>query len=93
MSNNISIASSAMLVELSISTWTARKLDKAVTEEVNLTKGASRRAARVNKNLLADTPQLDSIQKLASEVRTWLHANTMPWSDQGPRLIPTGERI
>jgi len=89
MSNNISIASSAMLVELSISTWTARKLDKAVTEEVNLTKGASRRAARVNKNLLADTPQLDSIQKLASEVRTWLHANTMPWSDQGPRLIPT----
>ena len=34
------------------------------------------------------------IQQITGErIRTWLHANTMPWSDQGPRLIPTGERI
>jgi len=33
--NSISIASSAMLVELNISTWTARKLDKKVSAEVD----------------------------------------------------------
>lgn len=87
--SKISIASSAMLVEVSMSTWTARKLDKAVTDEVNVRKQASRHAARVNKNLLADTPQLDNIRKLTAEIRTWIHANTLPWSDQGPRLVPT----
>ena len=40
MNNSISIASSAMLVEMSISTWTARKLDKRVSTQVDLDNGA-----------------------------------------------------
>ena len=40
-----SIASSAMFVELSISTWTGRKLDKRATKETTQANGADDRAA------------------------------------------------
>jgi len=86
---NTSIASSAMLVDLSISTWTARKLDRGVTDEVNLSKKASQQASRVNKNLLPGVEQLDDIVKHASMIRNWVAARTLPWSDYGPRLITT----
>ena len=87
--SSISIASAAMLVEVSISTWTARKLDRSVTDEVNTSKHASKHAARVNKNLLAGSKELERINNLAAEIRTWVYIRTMPWSDTGPRLIPT----
>jgi len=86
---SISISSSAMLVDLSISTWTARKLDKSVTNEVNTSKHASAQASRVNKNLLAGVQQLDEITKLAAAVRNYMASRTLPWSDYGPRLITT----
>jgi hypothetical protein len=78
-----------MLVDLSISTWTARKLDRGVTDEVNLSKKASQQASRVNKNLLPGVEQLDDIVKHASMIRNWVAARTLPWSDYGPRLITT----
>ena len=86
---SISIASSAMLVELSIGTWTARKLDKKVTSEVNMTKRATDNASRVNKNLLPGVEKLDAITKYGAAVRNWMYTQTLPWSDFGARLIPT----
>ena len=85
----VSISSSAMLVDLSISTWTARKLDKNVTNEVNTSKQASQQASRVNKNLLPGVQELDDIVRHAAMVRNWVSARTLPWSDYGPRLITT----
>lgn len=87
----ISIGSSALLVEVNISSWSARKLDKKVTEEVNITKGASRSASRTNKNLLADDEKLEAINKYAANFRNWLYAETLPWSNSGLRLIPTAK--
>jgi hypothetical protein len=89
MSNQISISSSAMLVDLTITTWTARKLDRTVTDEVNSAKRANKKASRVNKHLLPEVDHLDRILKYASMVRNWMYTKTLPWSDQGPRLIPT----
>jgi hypothetical protein len=86
---SISISSSAMLVELSIGTWTARKLDKSVTDEVNINKKASSSASRVNKHLLPEVKQLKDIIKYAEGTRNWMYKNTLPWSDFGARLIPT----
>lgn len=86
---HVTISSSAMLVEVSISTWTARKLDKAVTDEVNTSKSASVNASRVNKNLLPGVEQLDAITKYAAATRSWVAANTLPWNDFGARLVPT----
>ena len=89
MENTISIASSAMLVEMSISTWTARKLDKKVSAEVDASKGTKTQAGNYNKNLLAGTGFLDTIVKYAANARSWHISQTLPWSDNGLRLLPT----
>jgi len=87
--SNVSISSSAMLVDISISTWTARKLDKGVTAEVNTSKQASTQASRVNKNLLPGVKELEEVTRHAAMVRNWVAARTLPWSDYGPRLVTT----
>ena len=91
--NNISIASSAMLVEMSISTWTARKLDKKVSAEVDVSKGTKTNAGNYNKNLLAGTGFLDTIIKYAANARAWHISQTLPWSDNGLRLLPVSNFI
>jgi len=84
-----SIASSAMLVNLSISVWTARKLDKKATSDVISDNGADRRAGNFNKNLLAGCQELDALQKFASSARAASIGMTVPWSDSGLRLLST----
>jgi len=80
----------ALLVEFNASVWTARKLDRGVTDEVIYEKGAGAKdAARVNKHLLAGRPELEVIQKHVGMIRTFVYDNTLPWSDAGPRLLPT----
>ena len=44
---------SAVLVRLNISTWTGRKLDKRVSDEIDLSKNTKTRAGNYNKHLLA----------------------------------------
>lgn len=88
------IDSCSMIVEFNASVWTARKLDKGVTDEVVYTKSAgAKNAARVNKNLLAGRNELDVIQKHVNAVRTYVYSQTMPWSDSGQRLLPTAKFI
>jgi hypothetical protein len=91
--NSISIASSAMLVELNISTWTARKLDKKVSAEVDTANGTKTNAGNYNKNLLAGTGFLDTILKYAANARAWHISQTLPWSDNGLRLLPVSNFI
>lgn len=93
MENSISIASSAMLVELSIKGWTARKLDKKVSAEVDVDKHTKTRAGNYNKNLLAGTGFLDTLTKYASNARGWHNSQTLAWSDNGLRLLPVGNFI
>lgn len=77
-----------MLVEVTSSVWTARKLDRKKTEEVVTGAGArAKGAARVNKHLLAGRPELEAISNLVAEARNYLYANTTPWSDNGQRFI------
>lgn len=82
------IGNSAMLVELNMSVWTARKMDKKVSEEVDVANNTKARAGNYHKKLLAGAAKLDAIQKLSSAVRTWHYMNTLPWSDNGARLLP-----
>ncbi len=80
----------SILVTLSVSQWTARKLDRTVSDEVEASKGAkSKGAARVNKNLLAGRPELEEIAKVATRMRNYVYDHTFPWSDAGTRLLPT----
>jgi hypothetical protein len=86
------IASSSMLVELSISCWTARKKDKKVSMEVDASKNTKVKAGNYNKNLLAGSPALEAVVKYAANVRLWNNLNTLPWSDSGLRIV-TAEHL
>jgi hypothetical protein len=63
-------------------------LDKKVSAEVDSAKNTKVSTVNVNKNLMAGTGVLDSILKYASGARTWHLAQTLPWSDNGLRLLP-----
>jgi len=84
-----SISTAAMLVELTISTWTGRKLDKKASQDITSQNNADKGVARVNKKLLGDCAELDAVQKFAANARNTHYACTMPWSDTGLRLLPT----
>lgn len=86
-----SISSSAMLVELSIGVWSARKLDKRASEDVTTTNHADKGVARVTKSLLGNCDELDALVKFAANVRNMHYSSTLPWSDMGPRLLPTAK--
>jgi hypothetical protein len=77
-----------MLCALSISIWSARKLDRAATSKTTTDAGAAADAARVNKNLLAgQDAALKKVQAIASAARADHYALTLPWSDNGPRIL------
>jgi len=82
-----SISSSAMMVEVSFSTWTGRKLDKRASRDVTMTNGADTGTANVNKKLLGDCEELKAVQKFAANARNIHYSMTMPWSDTGMRLL------
>ena len=86
--SNISIASSAVLIDLNISIWTARKLDKNVSKEIDINKNTTIKAGNYNKHILAGSDQLEAITKLSGEIREWHGRQTLPWSDTGTRLLP-----
>ena len=83
------ISSSSMLVELGISVWTAKRLDKTATDDLLHMNHAAKSAGRFNKNLLADCEELATIQKFSANCRNMHYASTIPWSDSGLRLLPT----
>lgn len=84
-----SISTAAMLVELSIGTWTGRKLDKRASQDVTASNHADKGVANVHKKLLGDCAELDAVQKFTANARNTHYAMTMPWSDTGLRLLPT----
>lgn len=84
------IHSRAMLVTVGVSVWSARRFDKKVTEEVNREHAASDEAGRYNKHLFADkAPSHKEVMRLAGQVRATHYANTLPWDDEGWRLLPS----
>lgn len=81
------IQSKAMLVDLTISQWTATKHDKAVSAEVE-TAHAAKDAGRYNKRLI-DKAHLAEINRIANELRKHHYSRTLPWTDKGQRLLPS----
>ena len=82
------IAEKAMLVAVHISQWTARKHDRSVSREVASTHNSEEKLGRYNKRLLAGATKLDDIQTLAGKIRAYFYATTLPWSDEGLRILP-----
>ena len=85
----MTISSSAMLVDLNLSVWTANKLDKDASSKVTSDNNASVDAGYFRKNLMAGTTKRKAIADFAAMCRTWHNNKTMPWADRGSRLLPT----
>ena len=83
----ISLASMAMLVELRIGTWTARKRDNETTMEVNTSKEADQDSGSVYKYLMAGSDHLKKIEKYSAKCRAWHGTQTLPWM-KGIALLP-----
>jgi len=86
-----SISSAAMIVDFNASVWTARKKDRKASEDVTDANHADKGVANVSKNLLGNCAELDAVQKFAANVRNRHYSMTMPWSDNGSRLLTTAQ--
>ena len=84
-----SLADSAVLVSLNISSWGGFKLDRSATTQLNSDKSASSDASRVNKNLMAGNSILKDIKKYESCIRARHIEMTLPWGHSGSRLLAT----
>lgn len=90
--NVASIASSAMLTNVTIRVFSGRKKDKTATQQVNHDNHAHNGAALVTKRLLGNCVELEDIRKFAARIRNDQHYSlTMPWMDSGLRLLPTSQ--
>lgn len=83
----------ALLVQLSISTWSANKLDKEISNETNAIKGVQQNAGRYHKSLLPMCDLLDDIKKKATLIRTKFYDNTLPWGVKGIQILPTANYL
>ena len=81
------IQNTAMLVSLSISSWGGRKQDKKVTAEVEAAHGA-RDSGKFNK-VLVGKALLEPIGNVISRARAAHYHNTLPWTDDGRRILPS----
>lgn len=81
------LSSRAMLCSLSIGVWSARKHDPDASEEIAMHHGAHADAGRYHKVLLPKEA-LAEIQKIVSEARQEHYFITLPWDDNGYRVLP-----
>jgi hypothetical protein len=85
----MSIASSSVLVQLNISTWTGNKLDKDQTDRLIVRNRAGSKSAKVYKDLMAGTTLLKDVNNFAAGCRLWHNQMTLPYEDRGNRICPT----
>ena len=83
----------ALLVQLSVSQWTARKYDKKATQEVASSHGVQSAVGRYNKSLLPMNDLLDRMHKKTTYVRTKFYENTLPWGIEGTMMLPTNNYL
>ena len=81
-----SINERAMLVDLRICQWSANKTDKKITREVAAAHGVEEGMGRYNKSLIAKSA-IEEVKKIAGEARTDHYFRTLPWADDGPRIL------
>lgn len=82
------ISERAMLATVHISVWTARKHDRTISKEVAANHGADERAGRYHKRLFLYADKLDNIQTIAGRIRSKFYKYSLPWSDEGFRILP-----
>lgn len=86
---NTGLHSKALIVNLNISQWSGRKHDKNATREVEEAHNAQTgQAGRFNK-MLTSKEFLAGILNRGSAARSFLYEQTLPWGDNGDRILPS----
>jgi hypothetical protein len=83
----------ALLVQLTVSQWTARKYDKRVSKQATVLNHASAEAGRFNKSLLPLNDYLERVHSKSAAIRQDFYANTLPWAMEGAQLLPTSNYL
>lgn len=81
------IRNQLLCVALNISCWEARRQDKKVNSEVAAAHGTATGVGRYHKDLLPDAKEHQDILKLRNAWRVWHYENTLPWGNDGSRVI------
>ncbi len=85
-----SILGTALLANVNIRMWEGRKHDKEVTERASDAFKADHTAGRFNKNLFGGrVPELSAIITAGADLRMVHYRQTLPWFDDGQRLLST----
>lgn len=82
----MSIVKECMVVNLQIGMWNGYKLDKESSKRVTEQASADADSARVNKHLVPKEA-LKNIVSAAGLLRMHFYNNTLPWKDNGDRLL------
>jgi hypothetical protein len=85
----MNLSDRAVLVQLSISTWTARKHDRSVTKSAVDSYHAAASAGRFNKVLLPGSQELDDVLAYGRGMRNFFYENTLAWGLEGQRVLPS----
>ncbi|HET6843505.1 MAG TPA: hypothetical protein VFK06_17770 [Candidatus Angelobacter sp.] len=83
-----SLAEKAMRCAVSISLWSGYKYDREASEEIAEIHGAEKDAGRFNKRLLP-RKDLEEITKIVGRARRDHEFMTLPWGDDGYRVLPS----
>ena len=80
----------AVLVSMPVSQWSARKLDRGLTNEINRAHGADDDAGRYNKLLIKKERLADLRDAVTNLKQNIFYKYTKPWQDegQGLRVLP-----
>lgn len=84
----MSILNEGMLIDIAISCWDGRRLDRAASRKITeVSEAHDDEALRVNKLLVAKD-SMSAYMTAASAIRTHHKDKTLPWRDKGARLLP-----
>jgi len=81
------LSEKAMLIRLNIGQWTAKKQEKAVSSKAESDNFAKAGTLSTRKLLIAKEA-MQSVNAIVSLARSFHQENTLPWHDNGSRILP-----
>ena len=82
------LSDKALLVHLSVSQWTARKLDKKASAIIS-----TKNVGNFNKTLLPTCNELGIIHTMTADIRKEFYRNTLPWGIEGTFILPSANYL
>lgn len=84
----VSLASSAVLVTVNVSVWSATKQDRGISDEITMSKHADKDAGKFTKNLLANHAKHKAVLNYRQTVYNWMTRRTYDWNG-AQRCLPS----